>query len=382
MILMTILFGTFFIGAQEEPQTVHSVIKERKSFEWYTNQYSLWEKEVKKNKKNGEAWINLYTAARMARLSAQENEQTMAWHKTEADVIQKMGKSIKGTYEYYSLLAWYTNVWEAKDKAEEDKIIGYSLKAFELKPNSPDVYPNLMNIYEISRPNKKKQKELSVLWKASGDHTPKLMALSYNALMNTKKNAILLTGGDNDTYPLWIVQHADDYRNDVNVWNVYLLSITDYRNRVFAENGIPELEGQIYETAKIVEHIIKHKGGRELYFYNKGIVASDTSIFEKLYNVGVIYQYSEQSFNNSALIVDHFENKFIVDQLKYDYYISEFAQKDKDWGYAYLPGLVSLYQHYDLVGNKEKAETTKSIILHLGEDFAKLEDIKQEIGLD
>lgn len=382
VILITMLFSVFFTFAQQQAQEVKSFVKETHEYEWYTNQYSLWEKEIKKDKKNGDAWINLYAAARMASFSANDEESRTNWYSKEVDVINNMGKSIKGTFAYYRILSWYNSVWNAKDKAEEDKIISYSVKAHELRSYDPSVYPDLMNIYEIARPDVKKQKEISLLWKASGDHTPKLMALSYNVLMNTKKNAILLTGGDNDTYPLWIIQHANDYRKDVNVWNLSLLFIPEYRNRLFKEIGIPELTNDSTDASKIIEHIIKYRGDRPLYFYNKGIATKDSALFDKLYNVGVIYQYAEEPFNNSALIVDFFENKFIVGQLKYDYYQSAYPEKDKKWDYTYLPGLVSLYQHYKLIGNEVKAKETKELIIHLGKDFPKFDEIKKEISLD
>jgi len=382
MILLMLIFGAFFIQAQDQLQEVQSVIKTRHDFEWYENQYLLWEKEVNKNKKDGDAWVNLYTAARMAKISSRDMEIKKDWFKKEEEVVNNMSKAIKNTYSYYRILAWFNEVWKAKDKAEEDKIIGYSLKAFELKPTEPDVYPDLMNIYEVSRPDLKKQKELAKLWKASADHTPKLMALSYNVLMNTKKDAILITGGDNDTYPLLIAQHADGFRADVNVWNVYLMGISEYRNRKFSALGIPHLEGEHVAASVIIEHIIKHRGNHELYLYNKGIVAQDSTIYENLYNVGVIYQYSDESMNNTALIVDHFENKFIIDHLKYNYYESKYHSTDKTWDYAYLPGLVSLYQHYKLIGNAIKLKETQQIIVGLSHDNPYFDKIKQEIGLD
>lgn len=386
-VLITIVLSTMFSFAQDKPQPVLSLTKENHPSEWYTNQYSLWKKEIEKDKEKGEAWINLYSAARYSKYFAKDEQSKEAWAQKEADVLTDMSKAIKGSFAYYRILSWHGSIWNFDDKEEQERNVNYALKAYELDPSAVDMYPILMNIYEVFNHDTEKLKEISQKWKASGDHTPNLKAMSYNALMNTKKNSILITGGDNDTYPLWVAQHADEFRPDVHVWNIYLITIPEYRNRLFRLAGIPELEGDDIEKSEIIEHIVKHKGEHVLYFYNKGIfnkgvLSNDSTLYDKIYNVGLIYQYSEESFDNAALTVHHFENNFLLDHIKYDFFQSKYPVMDRRHNYSYLPGLITLYEHYELIGNEAKREETKELILRLGKDYPYLKEIKQELNLD
>lgn len=76
------------------------------------------------------------------------------------------------------------------------------------------------------------------------DHTRKGryidIEFAKNLLNTCEENAILFTGGDNDTFPLWYIQEVEGYRTDVRVVNLELLISDWYIDQMRSErNGTP-----------------------------------------------------------------------------------------------------------------------------------------------
>jgi hypothetical protein len=80
---------------------------------------------------------------------------------------------------------------------------------------------------------------------------------AYNSLVGAPQNSVLVTYGDNDTFPLWYIQMVEDFRTDVAVINHSLAYMDWYRNDILRQYPnlrhspeIPDRGGRFIEDLK------------------------------------------------------------------------------------------------------------------------------------
>jgi hypothetical protein len=82
----------------------------------------------------------------------------------------------------------------------------------------------------------------------SGVITDEVMDYNYNVLTGLEENAILVTNGDNDTYPAWILTSLLGHRPDVSIVNRSMLN-TAWYPMYLIDHGLPHFISQQELTA-------------------------------------------------------------------------------------------------------------------------------------
>ena len=199
----------------EKPQKVPRIVYEIYSNDWYKTQAVLWKKELEKNPQNKEAWYNFYNANRYARFEEVDNKDRQ--EKLDK-IIHDMGQAIPNSYEYHLLKYW------TKCDIED---IAPAQETYNIDPNRPDTYYTFLSYYALTGDVKNLRKFCRKLYD-SQDIEPWLYYYNYNVLMSLEPNAVLVTNGDNDTYPIWVLQQAKNIRRDITVINISLLTTEKY----------------------------------------------------------------------------------------------------------------------------------------------------------
>jgi hypothetical protein len=82
-----------------------------------------------------------------------------------------------------------------------------------------------------------------------------------------------------------------------------------------------------------------------------------TEYDNELYIVGLVFKYSKVNIDNIALRKKNFAQDYLLHQFSFDISQDIVTRINTN----YLPGIIKLHQHYELSGEKEKANKYKEL---------------------
>jgi len=157
-------------------------------------------------------------------------------HQAAIALLKQAVKKNPDDAELYYYLGYFTHylcydsvplVEYSREKSDE--VLRYLEKAISLNPKLGDVYYFIGAEYgarsydAMQRGDVKEIVNSLRAGREKGGYPDWLIEFGRNILRSCKPNAILLTGGDADTTPIWYLQWVENYRRDVCVIPVALL---------------------------------------------------------------------------------------------------------------------------------------------------------------
>lgn len=362
-------------GIAQKPETVYGIAKDLKEESWYLTQQKLWKAEIDKDKTNADAWYNYYKATRALRNTCPK-EKRKEYADLCTKIVEDAQTAIPNTFEA-NHLKW-------ADGGNTLELFPYLKKAYDINPEDPRTYEDLATYYEI-RHNKAEYTKACKLMYTANTVPPSIVNWAYNMLAETDQNAILLTGGDNDTYSAWVMQEAKNFRKDVRVVNMHLMMIDDYRNQLFKELGMPALDVKVGDDwthdeyvskgNQIIGHFFKNSQKHPVYVAVSAVESLKGKWADSLFLTGLTYRYSPETFDNTAIILRNYEHRYLLDHLHMSFGFAIGEKICDNINGCYLPSMMKLYQHYTMSEQTAKAEDMKQLMLAVGEKSGQREEV-------
>jgi hypothetical protein len=380
-IFANLLTGLFILATQiifaQKAEIIQSITKVPMSNEYYTKQAQLWKAELDKNNSNTQAWFNYYRANRYMQIAGEiDTVRGNSRFDRLKSIIDDMEKKIPNSFEF-NYLKWLNS---GNDLAQ----FKYLEKAYAIDPEREETYTDFVSVYEIlSKPEKRD--EFAKKWYAKGSVSPGYLNYNYNVLMSLKPNAIVLTVGDNDTYPLWILQAQFGIRKDVQVVNLSMLYIDEYFEQMSNKlqfgymNPLKSYENAALYVNSIVKTIANNKLKRAVYTSLTLDEKFTKPVSNELYLVGLAYEYSTEKFDNIAVLKKNMEQKFALDYLQLQFYKDNAEASIKIANGNYLVPMITLYEHYKLSNELNEVEKWKQLITLVAKQSGQEEHIKEYI---
>lgn len=362
------------------PNGTLEVRTNKKPIEYFETQIKLWEKKVKQDKKDANAWLNYFAATKCAN----RLEEIKMKDSLKSKFGSLMGMEIdmsKNKYQYKKIaeeaFPIISTTFEGnymmhfKEKYYIKNDYSYLLKANEIKPFEKSILIELLRYYELIQdlPNAEK---VAIEVARLKFFTESDYAIAYNILSEIDENAVLITDENIDYFPCLILQKLKKIKPNVlitttkNINPVYSTSY-EYADKTLARIGLesikaPETNNKIRKK-DFIEKVIKEtevlekrnyeqifKSKYPVYFSNNVIVHFMEEYGENLYLHGLTYRYSEKPINYIHQIQQNYANNYVLDFLKHDFIVEDTLGQTNKLS-IYLPSLFSLAKYYKEIGN-------------------------------
>jgi len=332
-----------------EPQPVKSYLQEYRGTSWYAAQVTAWQKVIDQNPQNEKAWFNLYNAMRLSG----QREKLPA-------LLAEMKRSIPGTPTEALV--------ELRHNSKEQDIEPLMRKVEKTNPQHPILLKiKFFRAYQSGA--KEALAPTAHAWYETGYFDAELLAFAHNMLMSVEPNAVLLTFGDADTFPVWILQYALGVRKDVRVLNIHTLETPEDRKvrGDFLRLSLTQLKPENLTPAERIEQIVAANPDDHFYTAITMPAQIGNALKKPLWLTGLASFYGDEKDAYQSILRKNWEEKFLLDHLRVPLspkpsYITSVMMSAN-----YLIPMTFLQQYYESLGEPEKVEALEHIVQTVAE---------------
>ena len=376
--LLLSLLGPLAASAAQ-PEPVHEIRRAgQMPAAWYAEQARQWAQQVKTNPADPTAWRYYYFATEYMYRTRDDKEAGRA---RLDQIIAAMEQAVPNSAEFPYLKSRHG-----------PRQIALLEEASRRCPDCGGIAEDLGIAYELEGDTTQARRAWEALVR-SQDLAPALLDYNYNLLMSTQGRAVLLTNGDNDTIPAWLLQRTKGVRPDVLVLNLFLIdNDRSYLARALKQHGIPIETGDLPAgdkpafLATLCQRL--HQADPDLPIYLATTVAQafKAALADKLYLTGLASRYSDQRLDNIALLKRNLEQRFRLDLLRHDWYednhlSTELEIKRLNGNYA-VP-FAALAEHYQTAAAAPSAAHWRDLALRTAQRSGNkpfLEELQKRLG--
>jgi hypothetical protein len=262
------------------------------------NNNAIWKEELDGNMANENAWLNYYLGKRYESYGEHSRELSSAQRKELDNTLKKMYEKTGSSFSYN--YAYYLHC------EKRDEGLTYLDKAYAINPNNPDLWDDML--YKAILTNSISEKKLFALKLADvGYYSAAIMEYNTNVLNSIPQNGVLITYGQLDTYPIYILQEKFNHRTDVRVVCMEWLNSEKYRNRLSSFFGSEKFNALSQQTTLV--QLIPLLGNA-VYVTLTVPPNQIGSLKTNLFCTGLAFKYSTTPLANLDVLAFNWENLF------------------------------------------------------------------------
>lgn len=277
------------------------------------------------------------------------------------EIVDYFKKNAPESFEYhfYTYLAGHYSIL----------LIDHLFKAEKLQPTNRDVQIQLAAYYLILNDTKNALVYLKKIFTRNQKENNQLI-YAQDLLLSAPENGTLITHGVEDTYSCLYLKMVNHLRPDVQVVSLELLQSQEYRNQLLSKNYF--LPSSLVIDVAYLQSFCSLNESKSLSISLTTPKEYFLKIQEKLYIVGLVFEYHSSAFNNFYKN-DYLWNEVLKKKIAY----AEVNDIYKPILSNYLPMLLQLRSFYSAQENVTQLQIIDEVLDKVSKQCDKYEPVQK-----